>query len=72
MWLFEEQAGCTKLGHLLKMSAPSMDTLRQNANITSVRLINKVVEEVCAALPQPLRAFTEDRTLSDQWDDECE
>jgi len=30
------------------------------------------VEEICVSLPAGLRAFAENRTLSDQWDDECE
>lgn len=65
-----DRGGGIKLGRLLNMSATSMDTLGQNA-ITSVRLINKVVKEVCAALLQPLRMFAENRTLSDQRDDVC-
>ena len=63
------EAGCTKLGHLMKMT---VDTLRMRSNITSVRLINKVVQEVCAALPQNLRVVAESRTLCDQWTEEGE
>ncbi|KAI3375076.1 hypothetical protein L3Q82_021594 [Scortum barcoo] len=44
------EAGCTKLGHLMRAAATSVDTLRENSRITSFRLINRVVEEVCAAL----------------------
>ncbi|KAI3362964.1 hypothetical protein L3Q82_011638, partial [Scortum barcoo] len=43
--------------------------------IGSNRLLHRLVEEVCAScasLPEALRAFAEDCTLSDQWDDECE
>ena len=65
-------AGCTKLGHLMKMMTTSVDNLRNSSNITSIRLINKVVEEVCAALPLHLRETAEDRTLCDQWSEECE
>lgn len=65
-------AGCTKLGHLMKMTSTAMEALMERSNISSVRLINRVVEEVCAALPQPLRVFVENSALSDQWDDECE
>ena len=61
------EAGCTKLGHLMKMTATSVDILRQRSNITSIRVINRVVEEVCAALPQPLRVFAQDHSVCDQW-----
>lgn len=30
------------------------------------------MEEVCASLPEALRAFVEDPTIFNQWDDECE
>lgn len=46
---------CGKLGHLIKMTATSVDTLRETNKITSIRLINRVVEEVCTALTQYLR-----------------
>ncbi|KAL7390493.1 hypothetical protein ABVT39_022210 [Epinephelus coioides] len=54
------------------MTATSVEALMEKSNISSVRLINKVVEEVCAALPQPLRVFVENCALSDQWNDKCE
>lgn len=66
------EAGCTKLGHLTKMTATSTTTLRERSNITSIRLINKVVEEVWSSLPPHLRLFAQDHTLCDQWIEECE
>lgn len=66
------EAGCTKLGHLMKMTATSMDTLRARSNITSIRLINRVVEEVCTALPPSLRTYAETHALHDQWTEEGE
>lgn len=56
----------------MKMTATSLDNLRNKSNITSIRLIKKVVEEVCAALPQHLKETAEDRSLCDQWSEECE
>ena len=58
-----------KLGHLMKTSIPH---LAERINIRSNRLLLRLVEEVCASLPEVLRAFAEDRTISDQWDDEYE
>ncbi|XP_075968244.1 adhesion G-protein coupled receptor G6 [Anarhichas minor] len=63
------EAGCVKLGHLMKTSIPQLAEL---INIRSSRLLLRLVEEVCASLPAVLRAFVGDRTLSDQWDNECE
>ncbi len=63
------EAGIVKLGHLMKTSIPRLAEL---LNIRSNRLLLRLVEEVCASLPAALRAFAEDRTLSDQWDDEYE
>eukprot|EP00064_Thunnus_orientalis_P021143 superscaffoldBa00006245_g21298 len=42
----------------MKVTATSVDTLRENS-ITSIRLINRVVEEVYAAPSQSLRASAE-------------
>lgn len=56
----------------MKVTATSVDTLRKNSKITSIRLINRLVEEICAALPQSLRAFAENHSLCDQWSEECE
>ncbi|KAK2912658.1 hypothetical protein Q8A73_006771 [Channa argus] len=53
------EAGCTKVGHLLKMLRPSVDTLRE------------AVEEVLAALPQSLGVFVEHSALPDRWNDDC-
>ena len=47
LWANLSGAGCTKLGHRIKMTATPFDNLRNNSNITFIRLINKVVEEVC-------------------------
>ena len=66
------EASCTKLGHLMKMTATSVDALKERSNITSIRLISRVVAEVCAALQQPLREFAKNRTLCDQWSEEGE
>uniref|UniRef100_A0A671WHQ0 Reverse transcriptase domain-containing protein n=1 Tax=Sparus aurata TaxID=8175 RepID=A0A671WHQ0_SPAAU len=66
------EAGCTKLGHLLKTTATSVDAPRDNSNITSSRIINRVLEEVCAELPPPLRTFVEDRVNCEQWSEESE
>ncbi len=66
------EAGCNKLGHLLKMTATSVNTLRARTNITSIRLINRMVEEVHAALPQSLRTFAMNCALCDQWTENSE
>ena len=63
------EAGRVKLGHLLKTSVPHLADM---LCIRSTRVLLRLVEEVCASLPAGLRAFAENRTLSDQWDDECE
>lgn len=63
------ETGCMKLGHLMKTSIPHLAGL---LNIRSNRLLLRLVEEVCASLPEALRAYAVDRTLSDQWDDEHE
>ena len=63
------EAGCVKLGHLMKTSIPH---LAERTNIRSNRLLCRLVEEVCASLPEVLTAFAEDRTISDKWDDEYE
>ena len=63
------EAGCVKLGHLMKTSITHLAEL---LNIRSNRLLLSLVEEVCASLPEALKAFAEDRTLSNQWDDEYE
>ena len=63
------EAGCVKLGHLMKTSIPH---LAERTNIRSNGLLCRLVEEVCASLPEVLTAFAEDRTISDKWDDEYE
>ena len=63
------EAGRVKLGHLLKTSVPHLADM---LCIRSTRVLLRLVEEVCASLPVGLRAFAENRTLSDQWDGECE
>ena len=63
------EAGCLKMGYLMKTS---IHHLAERINIRSNRLLLRLVEEVCASLPEVLRAFAEDRTISDQWDDEYE
>lgn len=64
--------GCVKLGHLMKTSIPHLAELLLMLNIGSNRLLLRVVENLCSSLPGVLRVFVEDRTLSEQWDDECE
>ncbi|KAL7389733.1 hypothetical protein ABVT39_008789 [Epinephelus coioides] len=61
------EAGCTKLGHLMRLTSTSVDLLRERANVTSARLIHRVVEEVLAALPPRLRAFARDESVCGQW-----
>ena len=61
------EAGCVKVGHLIKTTATSVATLGQMANIKSSRLLSRVVEEVGAALPASLRTFISDRTHAEQW-----
>lgn len=63
------EAGCVKLGHLMKLFIPELADL---LDVRSNRLLLRLVEEVCASLPGALRAYAVDRTLSDQWDDEHE
>ncbi|KAK2883356.1 hypothetical protein Q8A73_022289 [Channa argus] len=66
------EAGCTKVRHLMKMSRPSLTTLREATGIRSIRLLEQVMEEVLAALPKSLRVFVEQSALPDQWNDDCE
>ena len=66
------EAGCVKLGHLLKATRTSAEVLGRMANIRSTRVLSRVVREVCGSLSEPLRAFAENCTNSDQWDDEYE
>lgn len=63
------EAGCVKLGHLVKISIPHLAEL---THIRSNRLLLRLVEEVCASLPEGFRSFVKDRSLSDQWDGGCE
>ena len=56
----------------MAMTVTSLDNLRYKSNITSIRLINKVVEKFCAALTQHLRETVEDCMLCDQWGEYCE
>ena len=51
----------------MKVTATSADALVRKSNIISIRLINKVMKEVCAALPQTLIAFTEVSGLCDRY-----
>ncbi|KAJ3590378.1 hypothetical protein NHX12_008329 [Muraenolepis orangiensis] len=61
------QAGCTKVGHLMKAKAKSLEALRRRSNTSSIRILDQVVKEVCAALPESRRAFAEDADLCEQW-----
>ncbi|TWW77693.1 Transposon TX1 uncharacterized 149 kDa protein ORF 2 [Takifugu flavidus] len=62
-------AGVVKLGHLLKTSVPD---LSDRLNMRSSRLLLQLVREVCASLPEALRVFVLDPSVSELWDDECE
>ncbi|TWW74457.1 Transposon TX1 uncharacterized 149 kDa protein ORF 2 [Takifugu flavidus] len=62
-------AGVVKLGHLLKTSVPN---LSDRLNMRSSRLLLQLVREVCASLPEALRVFVLDPSVSELWDDECE
>lgn len=65
----QREADCVKLGHLLKTPAVR---LGEASGVRSSRLLHWLVEEVCASLSGPHRAFAENHSLSEQWDDECE
>ncbi|KAJ3591405.1 hypothetical protein NHX12_009350 [Muraenolepis orangiensis] len=51
----------------MKAKATSLEALRRRSNISSIRILDQVVKEVCAALPESLRAFAEDADLCEQW-----
>ncbi|KAJ3599422.1 hypothetical protein NHX12_033385 [Muraenolepis orangiensis] len=42
------EAGCTKVGHLMKAKATSL--LRRRSNTSSIRILDQVVKEVCGAV----------------------
>ena len=63
------EAGIIKLGHLTKTS---WEPLGDITNIRSSRVLKRIVEEVLQSLSVPLRAFAENLTPADQWDDDCE
>uniref|UniRef100_A0A4W6F6F5 Reverse transcriptase domain-containing protein n=1 Tax=Lates calcarifer TaxID=8187 RepID=A0A4W6F6F5_LATCA len=65
-------AGCTKVGHLMKLTAVPVNVRRERSKITSIRLFNRVVAEVCEAFPPHLRPFVRDRTLCEQWNEGSE
>ena len=66
------EAGCVKLGQLLKATETSVELLGQMARIRSSRLLNRVVEEVVSSLPEPMQRFLENCTPSQHWDEEGE
>ncbi|KAK2897108.1 hypothetical protein Q8A73_013488 [Channa argus] len=56
------EAGCTKVGHLMKMSRPSLTTLREATGIRSIRLLGqgagkKVIYQICVKVLN-LRSLT--------------
>lgn len=60
MWLFEEPLLFNNfLRTQTTQSTRLRARMRMRSNITSVRLINKVVQEVCATLPQNMRVLAE-------------
>ncbi|TWW81732.1 Transposon TX1 uncharacterized 82 kDa protein ORF 1 [Takifugu flavidus] len=62
-------AGVMKPGHLLKTPVPD---LSDRLNMRSSRLLLQLVREVCASLPEALRVFVLDPSVSELWDDNCE
>ena len=66
------EAGCVKLGHLLKATRTSVEELGERAGIRSSRRLQMMVKEVRGSLPGPYRAFIDQQTVCDQWDDEGE
>ena len=66
------EAGCVKLGHLLKATETSVEVLGQMARIRSSRLLTRLVEEVVSSLPEPMQRFLENCKPSEHWDEEAE
>ncbi|KAI3357926.1 hypothetical protein L3Q82_016316 [Scortum barcoo] len=64
MWLFEEPLFFNSLINTQTLQSASTSCTKLGH---LSQLINRVVEEVCAALPQSLRTFTTNRSLCDQW-----
>ncbi|KAJ8333234.1 hypothetical protein SKAU_G00421300 [Synaphobranchus kaupii] len=59
------EAGCTKLGHLLTPAG----ILQQRINIRP-RLLNGILTEICASLPEHLRmCMKENCVLAGQWEE---
>lgn len=63
------EAGCVKLGHLMKTCVTRLSEL---LNIHSQRLVLNLVKEICVSLPGSFRTFVGNHILSNQWDDEYE
>lgn len=61
------EAGIIKLGHLTNAS---METLGDIINIRSSRVLRRIVEEIWQSLSVPLRVFTKNHALVDQWSEE--
>ncbi len=72
LWASLREASCTKLGHLMRLTASTLDVLRERGKITSIRLINRMVAEVCTALAQHVQQFVRDQTLCEQWSEDSE
>ncbi|KAJ3591571.1 hypothetical protein NHX12_006704 [Muraenolepis orangiensis] len=51
----------------MKAKATSLEALGRRSNTSFIRILDQVVKEVCAALPESLRAFAEDADLCGQW-----
>ncbi|KAJ3612977.1 hypothetical protein NHX12_019234 [Muraenolepis orangiensis] len=51
----------------MKAKATSLEALRRRSNTSSIMILDQVVKEVCAALPESPRAFAEDADLCEQW-----
>ena len=64
------EAGCVKLGHLLKCIKPNRDILGPMTNIRSSRLRQRIVAEVLTSLPETLRGYLKNNNVVDQWIDD--
>lgn len=63
-----QKTGCVKVGHLLQNAKRSLDALAQKMEIRSSRVLGRLVKEVRASLPGPMRGYVESCDC-EQWDD---
>ena len=64
-----KRASYVKLGHLLHSAETSLEDLARRMDIRSSRILDRMVKEICASLPGPMRAYTENQTGGEQWED---